>query len=64
MGLGLSYLGFRSYTLNPKDICRFDYGHGFLKDNLKGNCNCGTAMCVGPDIKRQIEEEEQEGEEE
>jgi hypothetical protein len=41
-------------------ICRFDYGHGFLKDNLKGNCNCGTAMCVGPDIKRQIAEEEQE----
>jgi len=41
-------------------ICRFDYGHGFLKDNLKGNCNCGTAMCVGPDIKRQIAEEEHE----
>ena len=49
--------------MNPI-FCRFDYGHGFLKDNLKGNCNCGTAMCVGPDIRRQIEEEEQDEEEE
>ena len=38
--------------------CSFDYGHEFLKDNLKGNCNCGSAMCVGPEIKQQLEEEE------
>ncbi|KAL0046372.1 hypothetical protein WJX82_010636 [Trebouxia sp. C0006] len=53
---------FAGHNIAPMTELTFDYGHGFLKDNLKGNCNCGTAMCVGPDIKHQIEEEEQEEE--
>lgn len=35
--------------------CRFDYGPEFLKKNIKGNCNCGSAACTGPKIRQKLE---------
>ncbi|KAL0030547.1 hypothetical protein WJX79_003580 [Trebouxia sp. C0005] len=43
---------FAGHNIAPMTELTFDYGHGFLKDNLKGNCNCGSAMKKDADINK------------